>query len=83
MMCFELTGGSAPIQLTKRLRTAATIHRNDAVARGGRYAGQSRGLAITNALRDQLQNLHALLDMRVRMLVAITLEFESVYVRKD
>jgi len=83
MIRFELTGRSAPIQLAQGIYAAATIHRNDAVARGGRHAGQSRGLAITNALRDQPKNLHTLLDMRVRMLVAITLEFKSVYFRKD
>ena len=83
MMRFELTDRFAPMQLTQGLDAAATIHQDDAVARGGRHAGQSRGLAITNALRDQPKNLHALLDTWVRMRVAIPLEFELDFFRKD
>src|SRR3990172_3411041 len=82
-MGFEFTDGFAPIQLTQGPSAAATIHQDDAVACGRRYARQSCGLAITNALRDQPKNLHALLDTGVRMFVAITLEFELVFFRKD
>jgi len=83
MMRFELTDGFVPMQLTQGIQAAATIHRDDAIARGGRHAGQSRGLAMTNALRDQPDDLHAPLDNSVRMLVAIALEFALVFFRND
>jgi len=83
MMRFELTDRFAPIQLTQGSYAAATIQRYDAVASGGRHAGQSRSLATTNTLRDQPNNLHALLDSWVRVFVATTLEFAPVFFRND
>ena len=57
MIRFKLTDRFAPMQLTQSIYAAATIPRDDAVARGGRHASHSPGLAMTNALRDQPKNL--------------------------